>query len=156
MPVPDVGIVTALTFRQTIDDPSRFRSALAVGAYLGLTPRRHQSGETDLNGKIPRWGDRLLRTYLFEAATVLLIELRNGAVSRPGLAAALSRWFWLRRGLLSGPGTRTSWIVAPTPASESLVESFVTGISKTESEMRNCRAVAGDVMAVPETVSGRE
>jgi transposase len=72
MTVPGVGVVTALTFRHTIDDPSRFRSASAVGAYLGLTPRRNQSGETDTNGRISRWGDRLLRTYLFEAATVLL------------------------------------------------------------------------------------
>jgi transposase len=72
MTVPGVGVITALTFRHTIDDPSRFRSASTVGAYLGLTPRRNQSGETDLNGRISRWGDRLLRTYLFEAATVLL------------------------------------------------------------------------------------
>ena len=72
MTVPGVGVVTALTFRHTIDDPSRFRSASTVGAYLGLTPRRNQSGETDTNGRISRWGDRLLRTYLFEAATVLL------------------------------------------------------------------------------------
>jgi transposase len=72
MTVPGVGMVTALTFRHTIDDPSRFRSASTVGAYLGLTPRRSQSGETDTNGRISRWGDRLLRTYLFEAATVLL------------------------------------------------------------------------------------
>ncbi len=70
MTVPGVGVVTALTFRHTIDDPSRFRSASTVGAYLGLTPRRNQSGETDTNGRISRWGDRLLRTYLFEAATV--------------------------------------------------------------------------------------
>ena len=68
MTVPGVGVVTALTFRYTIDDPSRFRSASTVGAYLGLTPRRNQSGETDTNGRISRWGDRLLRTYLFEAA----------------------------------------------------------------------------------------
>jgi Transposase IS116/IS110/IS902 family/Acetoacetate decarboxylase (ADC) len=47
MTVPGVGIVTALDFRYTIDDPSRFRSAQAVGAYLGLTPRRQQSGELD-------------------------------------------------------------------------------------------------------------
>src|ERR1700727_4105605 len=47
MTVPGVGVVTALTFRHTIDDPSRFRSASTVGAYLGLTPRRSQSGETD-------------------------------------------------------------------------------------------------------------
>jgi transposase len=72
MTVPGVGVITALTFRHTIDDPSRFRSASTVVAYLGLTPRRNQSGETDLNGRISRWGDRLLRTYLFEAATVLL------------------------------------------------------------------------------------
>jgi transposase len=72
MTVPGVGVITALTFRHTIDDPSRFRSASTVGAYLGLTPRRNQSGETDLNGRISRWGDRLLRAYLFEAATVLL------------------------------------------------------------------------------------
>jgi transposase len=51
------GVVTALTFRHTIDDPSRFRSASTVGAYLGLTPRRNQSGETDPSGKISRWGD---------------------------------------------------------------------------------------------------
>ncbi|MER8371034.1 transposase [Mesorhizobium sp. M1378] len=42
--------IPALTFRHTIDDPSRFRSAANVGAYLGLTPRRKQSGETDSNG----------------------------------------------------------------------------------------------------------
>jgi transposase len=82
MTVPGVGVITALTFRHTIDDPSRFRST--VGAYLGLTPRRTQSGESDLNGRISRWGDRLLRTYLFEAAPYCSIARRNGPHSRPG------------------------------------------------------------------------
>nr|WP_284282352.1 IS110 family transposase [Bradyrhizobium liaoningense] len=77
MTVPGVGVVTALTFRHTIDDVSRFRSASTVGAYLGLTPRRNQSGETDTSGKISRWGDRLLRSYLFEAATVLLYRTKK-------------------------------------------------------------------------------
>ena len=72
MTVPGVGVVTAVAFRHTIDDPARFPSAQAVGAYLGLTPRRKQSGEQDFNGRISKWGDRLMRTYLFEAATVLL------------------------------------------------------------------------------------
>lgn len=72
MTVPGVGVVTALTYRHTIDDPSRFSSASDVGAYLGLTPRRKQSGETDINGRVSRWGDRLLRTYLYEAASVLM------------------------------------------------------------------------------------
>ena len=70
MSVPGVGVVTALAFRHAIDDPTRFKSAQAVGAYLGLTPRRKQSGEQDFNGRISKWGDRLLRSYLFEAATV--------------------------------------------------------------------------------------
>ena len=61
-----------MAFRHTIDDPTRFRSAATVGAYLDLTPRRKQSGEQDVNGHISKWGDRLLRTYLFEAASVLL------------------------------------------------------------------------------------
>nr|GAJ37799.1 transposase for insertion sequence element IS1111A [Bradyrhizobium sp. DOA9] len=77
MTVPGVGVVTALTLRHTIDDPSRFRSGSSVGAYLGLTRRRSQSGEVDINGKISRWGDRLLRTYLFEAATVLLYRTKK-------------------------------------------------------------------------------
>jgi transposase len=77
MSVPGVGVVTALAFRHTIDDPTRFRSAQAVGAYLGLTPRRKQSCEQDYNGRISKWGDRLVRTYLFEAASVLLHRTRR-------------------------------------------------------------------------------
>lgn len=72
MTVPGVGVVTALTYRHTIDDPSRFSSASDVGAYLGLAPRRKQSGETDVSGRVSHWGDRLLRTYLYEAASVLM------------------------------------------------------------------------------------
>ncbi|WP_405049702.1 transposase [Rhizobium sp. 1399] len=77
MTVPGIGVVTAISFRHTIDDPSRFRSAASVGAYLGLTPRRKQSGETDATGHISGWGDRLLRTYLFEAASMLLHRTRR-------------------------------------------------------------------------------
>jgi transposase len=72
MTVPGIGVVTALSFRHTIDEPARFRSASMVGAYLGLTPRRKQSGEMDVSGHVSRWGDRLLRAYLYEAASVLL------------------------------------------------------------------------------------
>jgi transposase len=42
-------------------NPARFHSASSVGAYLGLTPRRAQSAETDTSGRISRWGDGLLR-----------------------------------------------------------------------------------------------
>jgi len=64
MTVPGVGPITALTFRATIDRPDRFRCSRDVGAPLGLTPARYQSGETDIQGKISRCGDELARTAL--------------------------------------------------------------------------------------------
>jgi transposase len=72
MTVPGVGPLTALAFRATIDRPDRFRRSRNVGAHLGLTPRRYQSGETDLQGRISRCGDELARTALYEAAHSLL------------------------------------------------------------------------------------
>ncbi|RAH95921.1 IS110 family transposase [Acuticoccus sediminis] len=72
MTVPGIGAVTALAYRHTIDDPTRFASAQTVGAYLGLTPRRRQSGTMDVKGRVSKWGDRALRSYLYEAAVVLL------------------------------------------------------------------------------------
>jgi transposase len=47
MSVPGVGPITALAFLPSVDDPSRFKHARDVGPYLGLTPTRYQSGETD-------------------------------------------------------------------------------------------------------------
>jgi len=80
MTVPGVGPVTALAFRSTIDDPNRFKSSSDVGAYLGLTPRRYQSGELDRTGRISKRGDRLTRLYLFEAASVLLSVVKRWSV----------------------------------------------------------------------------
>jgi transposase len=74
MTVPGVGPLTALAFRATIDQPDRFRKSRDVGAHLGLTPRRYQSGETDVQGHISRCGDELARTALYEAAHSLLIR----------------------------------------------------------------------------------
>ena len=72
--MPGVGPLTALAFRATIDQPDRFRRSRDVGAHLGLTPRRYQSGETDVQGRISRCGDELARTALYEAAHSLLIR----------------------------------------------------------------------------------
>jgi transposase len=79
MTVPGVGAITALAYVSTIDDPKRFKSASDVGAYLGLTPRRYQSGELDRTGRISKRGDRILRQYLFEAANVLLTVVRRNS-----------------------------------------------------------------------------
>ena len=74
MTVPGVGPLTALAFRATLDRPDRFRRSRNVGAHLGLTPRRYQSGETDVPGHISRCGDELARTALYEAAHALLVR----------------------------------------------------------------------------------
>jgi len=79
MTVPGVGPVTALAFASTVDDPQRFKRSSDVGAYLGLTPRRYQSGELDRTGRISKRGDRLTRYYLFEAANVLLKVVKRGS-----------------------------------------------------------------------------
>jgi transposase len=77
MTMPGVGPMTALAFSATIDDPARFRSSSSVGAYVGLTPRRYQSGDTDRMGRISRCGDALTRSYLFEAANIMLSRSRS-------------------------------------------------------------------------------
>jgi len=75
MTAPGVGPITALCFKATIDDPTRFRRSRSVGAYVGLTTRRHASGEVDWSGRISKCGDAMLRMYLFEAANVLLTRV---------------------------------------------------------------------------------
>jgi transposase len=72
MTVPGVGAVIALAYTTTIEDPARFKRSSSVAAYLGLTPRRYQSGEMDRAGHISRCGDAMLRSYLYEAANVML------------------------------------------------------------------------------------
>lgn len=71
MTAPWVGPITALCFRAIIDDPTRFKRSRSVGAYVGLTIRRHASGEIDWNGRISKCGDAMLRSYLFEVTGVL-------------------------------------------------------------------------------------
>jgi transposase len=69
--MPGIGPITALCFKATIDDPTRFKRSRSVGAYVGLTTRRHASGETEWTRRISKCGDAMLRSYLFEAAGVL-------------------------------------------------------------------------------------
>jgi transposase len=67
-----VGAVIALSVASTYDDASRFRRSSSAGAYLGLTPRRYESGEISRNGRISKRGDMPTRTHLYEAANVIL------------------------------------------------------------------------------------
>jgi len=82
MTVPGVGPVVALTYRATIDVPARFRSSKAVGAAMGLTPSRYQSGEINRTGGISRCGDEMMRAMLYEAAQTMLVRS--------------TKWSWLK------------------------------------------------------------
>jgi len=75
MTVPGIGSINALAFCAAIDEPSRFQHSRSVGAYFGLTPRRYASGEVDWSGRISKCGDTMVRSYLFEAAGVLLTRV---------------------------------------------------------------------------------
>jgi transposase len=57
------------------NDPACFKRSRSVGAYLGLTTRRYASGETDWTGRISKCGDKMLRSYLYEAANVILTRV---------------------------------------------------------------------------------
>ena len=72
MSVPGVGAVVAITFRSGVDDPTRFPRSRDVGPHFGLTPRKYQSGQVDVTGSISKVGDRMVRTALYEAASVML------------------------------------------------------------------------------------
>ena len=82
MTVPGVGPVTALTFRASVDVPSRFARSRSVGAHFGLVPRKWQSGEVDRTGRISKCGDAMMRAALYEAANALL--------------GRTARWSWLK------------------------------------------------------------
>ena len=84
MTAPGVGAVVAATFTSAVDDPGRFAKSRSVGAHFGLTPRRYESGETDVVGGITRVGDASVRVALYEAANVML--------TRATRFSALKRW----------------------------------------------------------------
>ncbi|WP_417679514.1 transposase [Pseudodonghicola sp.] len=73
---PGVGAIVALTFRSAVDNPDRFPRSRDVGAWAGLTPRRWQSGMTDITGRITKAGDPHVRVMLFEAAASILGRAR--------------------------------------------------------------------------------
>jgi transposase len=82
--VPGVGTLTALTFVLTVGAPQRFAHSRDVGPFLGLVPRRRQSGEQDPHLRISKSGDRYLRKLLVQCAHVVM--------KRFGPDSALRRW----------------------------------------------------------------
>jgi transposase len=87
MTIPGIGAIVAASFVAAVETPENFKTSRAVGAWIGLTPRRYQSGEVDYDGHISRRGDARLRALLYEAATTLLTRVQGeSALRRWGLA----------------------------------------------------------------------
>jgi transposase len=84
MTTTGVGAIVSLTYTSAIDDPARFKSSKQVGAHFGITPRKYQSGEKDVTGRISKIGDKSVRTALYQAAHIIL--------TRPVKASALKSW----------------------------------------------------------------
>jgi transposase len=82
--VPGVGALTAITFVLTLGDKCRFQKSRDVGSYLGLRPRRDQSGSHDPQLGITKAGNGYLRT--------LLVECANHILGPFGRDSALRRW----------------------------------------------------------------
>jgi transposase len=89
MSAPGVGAITALSVASAFDDAARFKRSSSAGAYLGLTPRRYESGEVSRNGRISKHGNKLTRKHLYEAATTLLTRTtRSSRLKAWGLRLA--------------------------------------------------------------------
>jgi transposase len=91
MSTPAVGPIVSLTYVSAIDDPGRFKSSKQAGAHFGLTPKKHQSGETDYTGRISKIGDASVRTALYEAAHVMLTKPLKGCSQLKSWAMRIAR-----------------------------------------------------------------
>lgn len=104
--VAGVGTLTALCYILTLEAPERFRTSRAVGPYLGLVPRRHDSGESSPELRTTKAGDILLRTFLVQSAHYILgpfgpdtdlrrwgqrLEARGGPGAKNRAAVAVAR-----------------------------------------------------------------
>src|ERR1700722_12678508 len=89
--IPGVGAIVALTVASAIDDPERFKSSKSVGAHFGMTPKKYQSGETDISGRISKIGDGGVRTAAYEPAHIILTKPLKGCARLKSWGMKLAR-----------------------------------------------------------------
>lgn len=86
MTAPSVGLTTAMTFALTIEKPGRIRGTRNIGAYLGMTPRKKESGDSSPQLGITKAGDTHLRRLLVLCAHHLVSRGKDCQLKRWGLA----------------------------------------------------------------------
>lgn len=77
MTIPGVGVLTALSYKIAVGDPTRFQQSRQVGAYLGMTPRQYSSGEIEIQGRISKCGSKSTRALLVNAANTILTRAKK-------------------------------------------------------------------------------
>ena len=70
--VSGVGTLIGLTYVLTLEDPLRFRRSREAGCYVGLRPKRRDSGDSNPQLRITKEGDRYLRKLLVQGAHYIL------------------------------------------------------------------------------------
>lgn len=84
-----VGPILALDYVLKIEDPMRFADSRKVGSYVGLRPRKHESGSRDPELRITKSGDPMLRRHLVQSAQYILGPFgRDSDLRRKGLKLA--------------------------------------------------------------------
>ncbi len=101
MTMPGVGPIVATSFVAMVDDASRFTNSRSIGAYIGLTPKRYQSGKQDRQGRISRAGDQHMRGLLYEAAQVLMFRSKSKADQLQAWARALAERIGRKKALVA-------------------------------------------------------
>lgn len=117
--VRGVGPLTALAYVLVLEDPGRFRNSRQPAAYLGLKPKRDQSGARDPELRITKAGDGMLRRLLVGAAQYVLGPF--------GEDSDLRRW-GLRLAARGGKNAKKKAVVAVARKLSSLLyKLWVTG-----------------------------
>jgi len=91
MSAPAVGPIVSLTYASAIDDPARFRSSKQAGPHFGLTPKKYQSGETDISGRISKIGDAAVREALYQSAHLILTKPIRGCTELKSWAMRIAK-----------------------------------------------------------------
>lgn len=130
--VTGVGPLIALTFILTLEDKDRFARSRDAGCYVGLRPRRSESGESQPQLRISKEGDAYVRKLLVEGAHIIL--------SRRGPDTDLKRW-GLRLCERGGKNAKKRALVAVARKLAVLLHRlWVTG--EVYEPLRNSRSVA--------------
>lgn len=66
--IPGVGLIVALYYVLTIDDPERFQRSRDIAGFFGLRPAMRSSSTVSFYGRITKQGDPEMRRLLVQAA----------------------------------------------------------------------------------------